>query len=342
MDQYIGGIEHAILHLLYSRFWTKVMNDLGLVKFREPATALLTQGMVLNDTYYTEEANGKKTWINPADVSVEFDDKGRPVSAKLSNSGAPVHIGGVEKMSKSKNNGIDPQALIDQYGADTARLFTMFAAPPEQSLEWSDSGVEGAHRFLKRLYQLALNQQVAIKAQPVLNTAELSKAAQNTRRDVHEILKQANFDYDRHQYNTVVSAGMKMLNTLDAFAGEANTPSDQAVLAEGLSILLRVLYPIVPHITFHLWSSLNYSAAHGELLDAPWPEVDEKALVRSELTLMVQVNGKLRGSIEVAADADKASIESTALASEAAQKFMEGKPAKKVIVVPGKLVNIVV
>ncbi|HEX4917139.1 MAG TPA: class I tRNA ligase family protein, partial [Limnobacter sp.] len=342
MDQYIGGIEHAILHLLYSRFWTKVMNDLGLVKFREPATALLTQGMVLNDTYYTEEANGKKTWINPADVSVEFDDKGRPVSAKLSSSGTSVHIGGVEKMSKSKNNGIDPQALIDQYGADTARLFTMFAAPPEQSLEWSDSGVEGAHRFLKRLYQLALNQQKAIKAQPALNTAELSKAAQNTRRDVHEILKQANFDYDRHQYNTVVSAGMKMLNTLDAFASETNTPADHAVLAEGLSILLRVLYPIVPHITCHLWTSLNYNAAHGELLDAPWPEVDEKALVRSELTLMVQVNGKLRGSIEVSADADKTSVESTALASEAAQKFMEGKPAKKVIVVPGKLVNIVV
>jgi leucyl-tRNA synthetase len=342
MDQYIGGIEHAILHLLYSRFWTKVMNDLGLVKFREPATALLTQGMVLNDTYFVEESNGKKIWINPADVSVEFDDKGRPVSARLTADGTAVHIGGVEKMSKSKNNGIDPQALIDQYGADTARLFTMFAAPPEQSLEWSDSGVEGAHRFLKRLYQLALNQQNAIKAQPELNVAALGKAAQNARRDVHEILKQANFDYDRHQYNTVVSAGMKMLNTLDAFAGEANTPSDQAVLAEGLSILLRVLYPIVPHITFHLWSSLNYSGAHGELLDAPWPEVDEKALVRSELTLMVQVNGKLRGSIEVPADADKASIEATALTSEAAQKFMEGKPAKKVIVVPGKLVNIVV
>ena len=342
MDQYIGGIEHAILHLLYSRFWTKVMNDLGLVKFHEPATALLTQGMVLNDTYYTEEANGKKTWINPADVSVEFDDKGRPVSAKLSNSGAPVHIGGVEKMSKSKNNGIDPQALIDQYGADTARLFTMFAAPPEQSLEWSDSGVEGAHRFLKRLYQLALNQQEAIKAQPALNATELSKVAQNTRRDVHEILKQANFDYDRHQYNTVVSAGMKMLNTLDAFANEPKSPADQAVLVEGLSILLRVLYPIVPHITCHLWASLNYSAAEGEILDAPWPEVDENALVRSELTLMVQVNGKLRGSIEVPADADKASIESAALANEAAQKFMEGKPAKKVIVVPGKLVNIVV
>lgn len=342
MDQYIGGIEHAILHLLYSRFWTKVMNDLGLVKFREPATALLTQGMVLNDTYYTEEANGKKTWINPADVSVEFDDKGRPVSAKLSNNGAPVHIGGVEKMSKSKNNGIDPQALIDQYGADTARLFTMFAAPPEQSLEWSDSGVEGAHRFLKRVYQLALNHQGTLQAQAEPTQTGLSKSAQNTRREVHEVLKQANFDYDRNQYNTVVSAGMKMLNTLDSFSSEINNAGDHSVLTEGFGILLRVLYPIVPHIACHLWDELNYNTTFGPLLDSPWPEVDEKALVRSELTLMVQVNGKLRGSIEVPADADKASIERTALASEAAQKFMEGKPAKKIIVVPGKLINIVV
>ncbi len=342
MDQYIGGIEHAILHLLYSRFWTKVMNDLGLVKFREPATALLTQGMVLNDTYFTEEANGKKNWINPADVVVEFDDKGRPVSAKLSNSGAPVNIGGVEKMSKSKNNGIDPQALIDQYGADTARLFTMFAAPPEQSLEWSDSGVEGAHRFLKRVYQLALNHQGTLQAQPELTFAGLSKSAQNTRREVHEVLKQANFDYERNQYNTVVSAGMKMLNTLDGFSSEINNAGDHSVLAEGFGILLRVLYPIVPHIACHLWDELNYSATFGPLLDAPWPEVDETALVRSELTLMIQINGKLRGSLEVPADADKASIEASALASEAAQKFMEGKPAKKIIVVPGKLINIVV
>jgi leucyl-tRNA synthetase len=342
MDQYIGGIEHAILHLLYSRFWTKVMNEMGLVKFREPATALLTQGMVLNETYFTEQTNGKKNWINPTDVVVEFDAKGRPISAKLTNTNLPVIIGGIEKMSKSKNNGIDPQALIDQYGADTARLFTMFAAPPEQSLEWSDSGVEGAHRFLKRLYQLALNQKEIIQTQPVLNTEELNKTAQNTRREIHEILKQANFDYDRHQYNTVVSAGMKMLNTLDTFANEANTPTDYAVLSEGLSILLRVLYPIVPHICFHLWIHLNYSKTYGDLLDASWPEVDEKALVRSELTLMLQINGKLRGSIEVSANADQSSIEAMALANDIVQKYMEGKTAKKIIVVSGKLVNIVV
>ncbi|GLR26000.1 leucine--tRNA ligase [Limnobacter litoralis] len=341
MDQYIGGIEHAILHLLYSRFWTKVMNDLGLVKFREPATALLTQGMVLNDTYYTEEANGKKTWINPDDVEVSFDDRGRPVSAKLKASGAPVHIGGVEKMSKSKNNGIDPQALIDQYGADTARLFTMFAAPPEQSLEWSGSGVEGAHRFLKRLFHLGLNFESVFTAQSTL-PASLDKAAQNTRRELHEVLKQANFDYDRNQYNTVVSAGMKMLNTLDSFAQQAKGDDDKAVLVEGMGILLRVLYPIVPHLTCHLWQALGYAVSHGTLLDAPWPEVDEKALVRSELTLMVQINGKLRGSIEVSADADKASIEATALANDTVQKFLDGGAPKKIIVVPGKLINIVV
>jgi leucyl-tRNA synthetase len=317
------------------------MNDLGLVKFREPATALLTQGMVLNDTFYTEEANGKKTWINPDEVEVAFDERGRPVSAKLKGTGSTVQIGGVEKMSKSKNNGIDPQALIDQYGADTARLFTMFAAPPEQSLEWSSSGVEGAHRFLKRVYHLGLNQQATLSAQTGL-PGELGKAAQDARRDVHEILKQANFDYDRNQYNTVVSAGMKLLNTLEAHATALTEQDGQAVLTEGFGILLRVLYPIVPHITAYLWDTLGYAKTHGNLLDAPWPEVDEKALVRSELTLMVQVNGKLRGSIEVPASADKAAIEAAALASDVAAKHMEGKPAKKVIVVPGKLINIVV
>ena len=341
MDQYIGGIEHAILHLLYSRFWTKVMNELGLVKFKEPATALLTQGMVLNDTYYTEEANGKKTWINPDDVDVRFDDKGRPVSAKLTQTGVAVHIGGVEKMSKSKNNGIDPQALIDQYGADTARLFTMFAAPAEQSLEWSSSGVEGAHRFLKRLYILGLSKQSVFTAQTTLG-APLDKAAQTTRREVHDILKQANFDYDRNQYNTVVSAGMKMLNTLESLAQQAQSETEHAVLIEGMGILLRVLYPVVPHITCYLWNALGYTAQHGPLLDAAWPEVDDSALVRTELTLMIQVNGKLRGSIEVPADADKSTIEKSALANETVQKFMDGQTAKKVIVVPGKLVNIVV
>lgn len=342
MDQYIGGIEHAILHLLYSRFWTKVMNDLGLTKFREPATALLTQGMVLNDTYYQTEPNGKKRWVNPDDVAVEFDEKGRPVSAKLVKDDSPVEVGGVEKMSKSKNNGIDPQALIDQYGADTARLFTMFAAPPEQSLEWSGSGVDGAARFVRRLYTLGQAQTQCLSAQVPLNADTLSKQAKELRREVHEVLKQANFDYDRAQYNTVVSAGMKMLNLLDAFTSNMQENADKAAFNEGFGILLRVLYPIVPHVTSYLWTHTGFASAHGELLDAPWPQVDESALVRSEITLVVQVNGKLRSKIEVAADADKATCEALALADETVAKFTEGKPPRKVIVVPGKLVNIVV
>lgn len=342
MDQYIGGIEHAILHLLYSRFWTKVMNDLGLTQFREPATALLTQGMVLNDTYFQVEPNGKKRWINPDDVTVDFDEKGRPVSAKLITDDAPVEIGGVEKMSKSKNNGIDPQALIDQYGADTARLFTMFAAPPEQSLEWSGSGVDGAARFVRRLYTLGQAQADLLNTQLALQSDSLGKAAKALRREVHEVLKQANFDYDRAQYNTVVSAGMKMLNLLDSFSNEIQDQSDQSVFVEGCGILLRVLYPIIPHVTSYLWSQTGFSQTQGELLDASWPMVDEAALVRSEITLVVQVNGKLRSKIEVAADADKATCEAMALADETVSKFIDGKPPRKVIVVPGKLVNIVV
>ena len=342
MDQYVGGIEHAILHLLYSRFWTKVMNDLQLVKFREPATALLTQGMVLNDTYFTVADNGKKTWINPADVQVEFDDKGRPVSASLIKTDAPVHIGGVEKMSKSKNNGIDPQALIDQYGADTARLFTMFAAPPEQSLEWNSAGVEGAHRFLKRLYQLGQKHANMLRAQTQSNPQDKpGKTAQTVRREVHAILKQANFDYQRHQYNTVVSAGMKMLNVLEGFANQSLSLADRNVFTEGLGIVLRVLYPIVPHITSYLWENLGYVNTWGALLDAPWPVADEQALVQTEITLMVQINGKLRASIVVAADADQSSIQAAALANETVQKFLVSPP-KKTIVVPGKLVNIVI
>lgn len=342
MDQYIGGIEHAILHLLYSRFWTKVMNDLGLTQFREPATALLTQGMVLNDTYYQVEPNGKKIWINPDDVAVDFDEKGRPVSARLIKNDTPVEIGGVEKMSKSKNNGIDPQALIDQYGADTARLFTMFAAPPEQSLEWSGSGVDGAARFVRRLYTLGQAQSTVLQKQPRLNNGLLSKSAKALRREIHEVLKQANFDYDRAQYNTVVSAGMKMLNLLDGFTSEMSTEADQSAFVEGFGILLRVLYPIVPHVTTYLWDQTGFAIEQGQLLDASWPEIDESALVRSEITVVVQVNGKLRSKIEVAADADKATCEAMALADETVLKFTDGKTIRKVIVVPGKLVNIVV
>jgi leucyl-tRNA synthetase len=348
MDQYIGGIEHAVLHLLYARFWTKVMRDLGLVQFDEPFSNLLTQGMVLNETYYREDTSGRRQWFNPADVDVSFDDKGRPVSAVLRTDGQPVEIGGTEKMAKSKNNGIDPQAIIDRYGADTARLFTMFASPPEQTLEWSDSGVEGAHRFLKRLHSLAIQHaawlSLAAPAALVGVPAE-TEAAKDLRRQIHELLKQADFDMSRRQYNTVVSACMKMLNLLDdiAKANAAGLPSAlQPAFAEGMSILLRVLYPVVPHLTFQLWKDTGFASAHGSLLNAAWPSVDESARVRDTLELMLQVNGKLRGSLQVSARATREEIEAAALTCEAFQKFSEGKPAKKVIVVPGRLVNLVI
>ncbi|SOE55355.1 leucyl-tRNA synthetase [Burkholderia sp. D7] len=337
MDQYIGGIEHAILHLLYSRFWTKVMRDLGLVTFDEPAKNLLTQGMVLNETYYREDAAGKKTWINPADVTVTHDDKGRPVGAVLNADGKPVVIGGVEKMSKSKNNGVDPQSLINAYGADTARLFVMFAAPPEQSLEWSGTGVEGASRFLRRVWQLAHGRADVLKTHAKLDTSKLNDTDRTLRREIYTILKQADFDYGRLQYNTVVSAAMKMLNAVDS-AKDA-TP---AVLNETFSVLLRVLYPVVPHITFQLWQELGYADLHGSLLDAAWPKVDEAALEQAEIELVLQVNGKMRGSLTVAKDASREDIEKAAVAHEMFEKFSEGRTPKKVVVVPGRLVNVVV
>jgi leucyl-tRNA synthetase len=338
MDQYIGGIEHAVLHLLYARFWTRVMRDFGLVDFKEPFVNLLTQGMVLNETYYREDASSKKTWYNPADVELTTDDKGRPVSALLKEDGQPVLIGGTEKMSKSKNNGIDPQAQIEQYGADTARLFTMFASPPEQTLEWSGSGVEGANRFLRRVWAFGYAQRERIGAAGAALTASAaSDAAKALRREVHKVLQQADYDLKRIQYNTVVSACMKMLNTLESARLDDGAESS-AVLSEGFAIFLRLLNPVAPHITHALWAELGYA---GDILDAPWPQVDPAALEQSEIEMMIQVNGKLRGAIKVAKGADKAAIEAAALAEESVQKFIEGTP-KKIIVVPGKLVNIVV
>jgi leucyl-tRNA synthetase len=343
MDQYIGGIEHAVMHLLYARFWTKVMRDFGLVKFDEPFVNLLTQGMVLNETYYRDNPVEplKPIWINPADVELTLDDKGRPVSAKLKADGQPVHIGGTEKMAKSKNNGIDPQAQIEQYGADTARLFTMFASPPEQTLEWSDSGVEGASRFLRRVWAYAHAQAARVAAgiaKPALDGA--GEAHKTLRREIHKILQQADYDLKRIQYNTVVSACMKMLNTMES-AKLDDSAASNAVVAEGLSIFLRVLNPVAPHITHALWVELGFAKAHGDILDVQWPQVDAAALEQAEIEMMIQVNGKLRGSIKVAKDADKASIEAQALACEAVQKYIETTP-KKVIVVPGKLISIVV
>ena len=339
VDQYIGGIEHAILHLLYARFFTKLMRDEGLVNVDEPFERLLTQGMVVCETYYRENANGSKDWINPADVELTFDDKGRPVSAVLKADGLPVVISGTEKMSKSKNNGVDPQELINAYGADTARLFMMFAAPPEQSLEWSDSGVEGAHRFLRRLWRTVyeyLKQGGAVKAFAGSQDG-LSKELKDLRHKLHSTIAKVSDDYGRRQqFNTAIAAVMELLNQYD----KTDTGGEQgrAVAQEVLETAVRLLWPIVPHICETLWSELNSA----KLWEAAWPTVDEAALVKSEIEVMVQVNGKLRGKITVAADASKADLEAAALANEGAVKFMEGKPAKKIIVVPGRLVNIVV
>jgi leucyl-tRNA synthetase len=277
------------------------------------------------------------------DVELELDEKGRPQSAKLKGdaSGAPVIIGGVEKMSKSKNNGVDPQALIDQYGADTARLFVMFAAPPEQQLEWSSAGVEGASRFLRRVWMYSSGQADAIRAASEVLPNDLNDAEKELRREVHAILKQANFDYQRRQYNTVVSAAMKMLNVLEPVKLGDKTAVRPAVLRECLSILIRVLYPVVPHLTHALWNEIGCDQSFGTLLDAPWPVVDEAALIQTELTIMLQINGKLRGDIRVPADATKEQIEALALQSEPAVKALNGAAPKKVIVVPGRLINIV-
>ncbi len=340
MDQYIGGIEHAVMHLLYARFWTKVMRDLGLVQFDEPFVKLLTQGMVLNETYYREDEAGRKIWFNPEEVELETDDRGRPSAAKLITDGQPVQIGGIEKMAKSKNNGIDPQAIIDQYGADTARVFTMFASPPEQTLEWSGTGVEGAHRYLRRVWNYALNNATRIDPAAKVDNTALNEAQKTVRRTIHRTLQQANNDYQRIQYNTIVSACMIMLNTLEE-AQSDDSAANATVISEGMAIFLRTLNPIAPHITHVLWEELGFAKEMGDILNAPWPQVDPAALEQNEIRMVIQVNGKLRGEITISKNADKATIEAAALANESAQKFIVGTP-KRVIVVPGKLVNIVV
>ncbi|WP_348753773.1 leucine--tRNA ligase, partial [uncultured Aquincola sp.] len=338
MDQYIGGIEHAILHLLYARFWTKVMRDLGLVKIDEPFKRLLTQGMVLNHIYSRRGAQGGVEYFWPHEVENVFDAAGKITGAKLKSDGSAVDYQGVGTMSKSKNNGVDPQELIDRYGADTARLFVMFASPPEQTLEWNDAGVEGAHRFLKRVWAFGAKNAAALSAAADVG-GTLSPPAKALRREVHLVLKQISYDYERMQYNTVVSGAMKLLNALEDFKP---APGDEPALREGFSVLLRGLYPACPHITHGLWQQLGYADRLGDLLDAPWPEVDEAALVQDSIELVLQVNGKLRGAVNVPAGADKAAIEAAALAHPEYIRFAEGKPAKKVIVVPGRLVNVVV
>ncbi len=363
MDQYIGGIEHAILHLLYARFWTKVMRDLGLTRAHEPFTRLLTQGMVLNHIYSRKSAQGGMEYFWPHEVENRLDAHGKILGATLKSDGSAVDYGGVGTMSKSKNNGVDPQDLILRYGADTARLFTMFAAPPEATLEWNEAAVEGSHRFLKRVWALAHRHAEAIKSAQGLPEATEDADVKVLRREVHMLLRQISFDYERLQYNTVISGAMKLLNKLDhgllsseseispfaeAVSGEELTVIRKAqkvlvpALREGFGILLRVLYPATPHIAHALWQDLGYAAQHGDLLDAPWPQVDPAALVQDTVELMLQINGKLRGALHVPADADPSVIEAAALASAEFARFGEGHAAKKVVVVPGRLVNVVV
>ncbi|MBA4113872.1 MAG: leucine--tRNA ligase [Verminephrobacter sp.] len=355
MDQYIGGIEHAILHLLYARFWTKVMRDLGLVKVDEPFTKLLTQGMVLNHIYSRKGEKGGKEYFWPHDVEHVLDDSGKVIGARLKNAvgdlpvGTPIDYEGVGTMSKSKNNGVDPQDLIEKYGADTARLYTMFTAPPEATLEWNDAAVEGSYRFLRRVWnfgvKLSAMDSVAVNASVVgaasLNDVEFGKEAKALRLEIHSVLKQVDYDYQRMQYNTVVSGAMKMINALEDFKA-MDCAGAPVALIEGFGILLRCLYPATPHITHGLWSELGYAAHLGDLLDAPWPQVDPDALVQDEVELVLQVNGKLRGSIQVPATAEKAEIERIALASEAFVAHSGGAQPKRVVVVPGRLVNVVV
>ncbi len=341
IDQYIGGIEHAILHLLYARFFTKLIRDVGLpgvAPIDEPFKHLLTQGMVVAPTFYREGENGKKLWINPADVDVKTDDKARPIGATLKADGQPVIIGGTEKMSKSKNNGVDPQALIDQYGADTARLFMMFAAPPDQSLEWSDAGVEGAYRFLRRVWKAVHEHVSAGCVAACSSSAELPEALKDLRRKLHQTIAKVSDDYGRRQqFNTAVAAVMELLNAYDK--ADLSDTTGRALAQEILEAVTLMLFPIAPHIGQAAYAELK-SGADAAL--AAFPKVDQAALVQDKIELMLQVNGKLRGSLQVAAAADKASIEAAALAHEMAVKFMEGKAPKKVVVVPGRLVNIVV
>ncbi|HYH43771.1 MAG TPA: leucine--tRNA ligase [Burkholderiales bacterium] len=338
VDQYIGGIEHAILHLLYSRFWTKAMRDLGLVRIDEPFANLLTQGMVLNDIYFRKNDTGRLVYFNPSEVKVTTDDAGNRTSAVLIADGAPVETSGIGTMSKSKNNGVDPQALIEEYGADIARFFMMFTSPPEDTLLWKDAGVEGASRFLKRLWSFGYD--LSSSTPPAAAAEALPEPLAAARREIHAQLKQADYDVRRHQFNTVATAGMKMLNALEiAQKSSPEGASRATVLREGFGILLRLLAPITPHVAHQLWRDLGYGE---DILDAAWPEHDPAALIQDEVELVVQVNGKKRGGIRVPREAGTQEIEALVLADASVQKHVAGQSVKKVVVVPGRLVNVVV
>ncbi|HBM83160.1 MAG TPA: leucine--tRNA ligase, partial [Halieaceae bacterium] len=336
VDQYVGGIEHAILHLLYARFFHKLMRDEGLVSSSEPFERLLCQGMVLAESFYREGPGGSRIWVAPTDVDVERDERGRVLRAVERQSGDEVLSGGVTKMSKSKNNGIDPHSAVETFGADTVRLFTMFAAPPEQTLEWHDAGVEGASRFLRKLWK-QVHAHLEAGESADLASATLRDAERQLRRKAHETIAKVSDDYGRRQtFNTAVAAIMELCNDIARL--DQSEPAARAVVREALQAVVLMLSPIVPHICHHLWPLLG---GNGPLLDAPWPQVDESALVRDSIDMAVQVNGKVRAQIAVAADADKATVEATAMAQDNVQRFLDGVTVRKVIVVPGKLVNIV-
>ncbi len=337
VDQYIGGIEHAILHLLYARFWTRVMHDLGLVPFDEPFSRLFTQGMVLNEVFFRKPPGGRVEYFNPADVEINIDPLDKRRIARLRADGAEVQSGGVVTMSKSKNNGVDPQALVEEFGADTARLFTMFAAPPEQTLEWSDEGVQGAYRFIKRLWKAVYDHATAGIPGKV-DPRSLNETERAIRRQAHHTLAKVTDDIGRRRtFNTAIAAVMELLNALAKSTPAA--PRDRAVVQEALEIAVLCLSPIIPHATHALWRALGHSAA---IIDEPWPAVDDTALEQSTIDIVVQVNGKLRGRIAVPADADDERIRAAALADAHVQKFIGDAAIRKLIVVPGKLVNVVV
>ena len=340
VDQYIGGIEHAILHLLYARFFHKLLRDVGLVESNEPFKSLLCQGMVLADTYYREADNGAQDWIAPTDVEVERDEKGQVTSAISKIDGMPVISAGMSKMSKSKNNGIDPQEVINLYGADTVRLFIMFTSPPEQTLEWSDSGVEGAHRFLKRVWKLIYDfTQVAeiSTAAPSIEGLTLNSAQKSLRRELHKTIAKVSDDIGRRNtFNTAIAAIMELMNHLSKASIES--AEDRVVMHEAIRALVLMLTPIVPHLSHHLWNMIGDG---NPVENTAWPVIDDAALVEDEKLIIVQVNGKLRAKITVSADATKEAVEAMGFADESVSKFIDGKTVRKVIYVPGKLLNIV-
>ncbi|WP_227726433.1 leucine--tRNA ligase [Yersinia proxima] len=336
VDQYVGGIEHAIMHLMYFRFFHKLLRDAGLVDSDEPAKRLLCQGMVLADAFYYTGSNGERIWVSPVDAIVERDDKGRIVKATDAE-GHELVYAGMSKMSKSKNNGIDPQVMVEKYGADTVRLFMMFASPAEMTLEWQESGVEGANRFLKRVWRLAYDHTAKGPTAP-LDVASLTEEQKSLRRDLHKTIAKVTDDVGRRQtFNTAIAAVMELMNKLGRAPQE--TEQDRALLQEALLAVVRMLYPFTPHVCFSLWQALG---GEGDIDTAPWPIADEQAMVEDSKLVVVQVNGKVRGRITVPADATEQQVRERAGQEHLVAKYLDGVTVRKVIYVPGKLLNLVV